>query len=174
MLNCNNFSQCYCFYCIVDQISIRDFFQILKKYRFQTFERWPFCKCFYKYKLHISAFKSSKKNFAPFTSIASLKPLIFFVFFRKKVSENYIFAVVNIKPQMLSIEFYSYWTQNSTQNKCPYENGSQSVFFFSVPGMLLIYVIIPTIPLLLLILVASGTCCFQMLSKRWAIKIKSL
>lgn len=33
--------------------------------------------------------------------------------------------------------------------------------------MLLIYVIIPTIPLLLLILVASGTCCFQMLSRRW-------
>ncbi|KPP59375.1 chondrolectin-like, partial [Scleropages formosus] len=32
-------------------------------------------------------------------------------------------------------------------------------------GLLLIYVIIPTIPLLLLILVASGTCCFQMLSK---------
>ncbi|XP_051241857.1 chondrolectin isoform X2 [Dicentrarchus labrax] len=31
-------------------------------------------------------------------------------------------------------------------------------------GMLLVYVIIPTIPLLLLILVASGTCCFQMLS----------
>lgn len=37
-----------------------------------------------------------------------------------------------------------------------------------MPGpssMLLIYVIIPTIPLLLLILVASGSCCFQMLSK---------
>ncbi|KAG7222990.1 hypothetical protein INR49_029212 [Caranx melampygus] len=33
------------------------------------------------------------------------------------------------------------------------------------PGMLLVYVIIPTIPLLLLILVASGTCCFQMLSR---------
>ncbi|KAM7369518.1 hypothetical protein PAMP_010837 [Pampus punctatissimus] len=32
-------------------------------------------------------------------------------------------------------------------------------------GMLLLYVIIPTIPLLLLILVASGTCCFQMLSR---------
>ncbi|XP_041670601.1 chondrolectin [Cheilinus undulatus] len=32
-------------------------------------------------------------------------------------------------------------------------------------GVLLIYVIIPTIPLLLLILVASGTCCFQMLSR---------
>uniref|UniRef100_A0A4W6EBK3 Chondrolectin n=1 Tax=Lates calcarifer TaxID=8187 RepID=A0A4W6EBK3_LATCA len=32
--------------------------------------------------------------------------------------------------------------------------------------MLLVYVIIPTIPLLLLILVASGTCCFQMLSRR--------
>ncbi|XP_076014479.1 chondrolectin [Genypterus blacodes] len=32
-------------------------------------------------------------------------------------------------------------------------------------GMLLVYVIIPTIPLLLLILVASGTCCFQMMSK---------
>ncbi|XP_062297294.1 chondrolectin isoform X1 [Scomber scombrus] len=32
-------------------------------------------------------------------------------------------------------------------------------------GMLLVYVIIPTIPLLLLILVASGTCCFQMISR---------
>ncbi|XP_026148581.1 chondrolectin isoform X2 [Mastacembelus armatus] len=32
-------------------------------------------------------------------------------------------------------------------------------------GMLLVYVVIPTIPLLLLILVASGTCCFQMLSR---------
>ncbi|XP_028657118.1 chondrolectin isoform X1 [Erpetoichthys calabaricus] len=32
-------------------------------------------------------------------------------------------------------------------------------------GLLLVYVIIPTIPLLLLILVASGTCCFQMLTK---------
>ncbi|KAK9527347.1 hypothetical protein VZT92_013919 [Zoarces viviparus] len=32
-------------------------------------------------------------------------------------------------------------------------------------GMLLVYVIIPTIPLLLLILVASATCCFQMLSR---------
>ncbi|KAM6953445.1 chondrolectin [Aplochiton taeniatus] len=32
-------------------------------------------------------------------------------------------------------------------------------------GMLLVYIIIPTIPLLLLILVASGTCCFQMFSK---------
>lgn len=32
-------------------------------------------------------------------------------------------------------------------------------------GMLLVYVIIPTIPLLLLILVVSGTCCFQMLSR---------
>ncbi|VCX30435.1 unnamed protein product, partial [Gulo gulo] len=32
----------------------------------------------------------------------------------------------------------------------------------------LIYVVIPTIPLLLLILVAFGTCCFQMLHKRKA------
>lgn len=32
--------------------------------------------------------------------------------------------------------------------------------------MLLLYVVIPTIPLLLLILVASATCCFQMLSRR--------
>ncbi|KAM4605984.1 chondrolectin [Polymixia lowei] len=32
-------------------------------------------------------------------------------------------------------------------------------------GMVLVYVIIPTIPLLLLILVASGTCCFQMISR---------
>uniref|UniRef100_A0A3Q0RR34 Chondrolectin n=1 Tax=Amphilophus citrinellus TaxID=61819 RepID=A0A3Q0RR34_AMPCI len=34
-----------------------------------------------------------------------------------------------------------------------------------VPGMLLLYIVIPTIPLLLLILVASATCCFQMLSR---------
>uniref|UniRef100_A0A3B5A7L5 Chondrolectin n=1 Tax=Stegastes partitus TaxID=144197 RepID=A0A3B5A7L5_9TELE len=33
-------------------------------------------------------------------------------------------------------------------------------------GMLLLYIVIPTIPLLLLILVASGTCCFQMISRR--------
>ncbi|XP_008301038.1 chondrolectin [Stegastes partitus] len=32
-------------------------------------------------------------------------------------------------------------------------------------GMLLLYIVIPTIPLLLLILVASGTCCFQMISR---------
>uniref|UniRef100_A0A1A7Z4S5 Chondrolectin n=1 Tax=Iconisemion striatum TaxID=60296 RepID=A0A1A7Z4S5_9TELE len=32
-------------------------------------------------------------------------------------------------------------------------------------GMLLLYIFIPTIPLLLLILVASGTCCFQTLSR---------
>ncbi|KAH0624899.1 hypothetical protein JD844_032794 [Phrynosoma platyrhinos] len=32
----------------------------------------------------------------------------------------------------------------------------------------LIYVVIPTIPLLLLILVAFGTCCFQMLHRREA------
>lgn len=33
-------------------------------------------------------------------------------------------------------------------------------------GVLLLYVIIPTIPLILLILVASGTCCFQLLRRR--------
>lgn len=38
--------------------------------------------------------------------------------------------------------------------------------YLTLVGMLLIYVIIPTIPLLLLILVALGTCCFQMLTKR--------
>lgn len=32
-------------------------------------------------------------------------------------------------------------------------------------GMLLLYVVLPTIPLLLLILVASGTCCFQTLNR---------
>ncbi|KAJ4918596.1 hypothetical protein JOQ06_021662 [Pogonophryne albipinna] len=42
-------------------------------------------------------------------------------------------------------------------------SGSEDVAGAS--GMLLVYVIIPTIPLLLLILVASGTCCFQMLSR---------
>nr|XP_054105014.1 chondrolectin isoform X2 [Callithrix jacchus] len=35
----------------------------------------------------------------------------------------------------------------------------------------LIYVVIPTIPLLLLILVAFGTCCFQMLHKRWSLTL---
>lgn len=44
------------------------------------------------------------------------------------------------------------------------EEGSQ-VLVARPSGLLLVYVIIPTIPLLLLILVASGTCCFQMLSK---------
>lgn len=33
-------------------------------------------------------------------------------------------------------------------------------------GTLLLYLIIPTIPLFLLILVASGTCCFQLLRRR--------
>ncbi|KAG9283361.1 chondrolectin isoform X1 [Astyanax mexicanus] len=46
------------------------------------------------------------------------------------------------------------------------EDESQHVMVAGTSSMLLIYVIIPTIPLLLLILVASGTCCFQMLSKR--------
>eukprot|EP00066_Takifugu_rubripes_P004728 XP_003968263.2 PREDICTED: chondrolectin [Takifugu rubripes] len=32
-------------------------------------------------------------------------------------------------------------------------------------GVLLLYVVIPTIPLILLILVASGTCCFQLLRR---------
>ncbi|XP_044195183.1 chondrolectin isoform X2 [Thunnus albacares] len=43
---------------------------------------------------------------------------------------------------------------------------SASVSVCLSAGMLLVYVIIPTIPLLLLILVASGTCCFQMFSRR--------
>ncbi|XP_064559402.1 chondrolectin isoform X1 [Zonotrichia leucophrys gambelii] len=37
----------------------------------------------------------------------------------------------------------------------------------------LIYVVIPTIPLLLLILVAFGTCCFQMLHKRTSLRASS-
>ncbi|XP_033866167.2 chondrolectin-like isoform X1 [Acipenser ruthenus] len=45
------------------------------------------------------------------------------------------------------------------------EEDAQHVDVSGSSGLLLIYVIIPTIPLLLLILVASGTCCFQMLSK---------
>ncbi|KAM9436471.1 chondrolectin isoform 2-T2 [Clarias gariepinus] len=47
-----------------------------------------------------------------------------------------------------------------------HEEETKTPDVFEEKGMLLIYVIIPTIPLLLLILVASGTCCFQMLSKR--------
>ncbi|GLD69132.1 chondrolectin, partial [Lates japonicus] len=46
------------------------------------------------------------------------------------------------------------------------ESALRSYPFGRASGMLLVYVIIPTIPLLLLILVASGTCCFQMLSRR--------
>ncbi|XP_036414604.1 chondrolectin [Colossoma macropomum] len=59
-------------------------------------------------------------------------------------------------------------TEHEEERKTPAVNEDES-FHVMVAGpssMLLIYVIIPTIPLLLLILVASGTCCFQMLSKR--------
>ncbi|KAJ8385822.1 hypothetical protein AAFF_G00181780 [Aldrovandia affinis] len=45
------------------------------------------------------------------------------------------------------------------------EDRTPHVLVAGPSGLLLVYVIIPTIPLLLLILVASGTCCFQMLSK---------
>ncbi|KAL1006641.1 hypothetical protein UPYG_G00074810 [Umbra pygmaea] len=45
------------------------------------------------------------------------------------------------------------------------EKDAPHVVLAGPSGMLLVYVIIPTIPLLLLILVASGTCCFQMFSK---------
>ncbi|KAF7656615.1 hypothetical protein LDENG_00038970 [Lucifuga dentata] len=45
------------------------------------------------------------------------------------------------------------------------EENPPQVTMAGTSGKLLVYVIIPTIPLLLLILVASGTCCFQMLSK---------
>ncbi|CDQ96937.1 unnamed protein product [Oncorhynchus mykiss] len=47
----------------------------------------------------------------------------------------------------------------------PSEDDAPHVVIAGSSGMLLVYVIIPTIPLLLLILVASGTCCFQMFSK---------
>ncbi|XP_029979478.1 LOW QUALITY PROTEIN: chondrolectin-like [Sphaeramia orbicularis] len=39
------------------------------------------------------------------------------------------------------------------------------VMMAGASGMLLVYVIIPTIPLMLLILVASATCCFQMFTR---------
>ncbi|XP_060756818.1 chondrolectin [Neoarius graeffei] len=58
--------------------------------------------------------------------------------------------------------------EHEAETKTPDVHEEES-FYVTVAGhssMLLIYVIIPTIPLLLLILVASGTCCFQMLSKR--------
>ncbi|XP_059901141.1 chondrolectin [Gadus macrocephalus] len=45
------------------------------------------------------------------------------------------------------------------------EESSTHVVMAGSSGMLLVYVIIPTIPLILLILVASGTCCFQMFSR---------
>lgn len=55
-------------------------------------------------------------------------------------------------------------TQNGHVTRC--DVTVDSVFVCAYPGMLLVYVIIPTIPLLLLILVAAGTCCFQTLSRR--------
>lgn len=55
-------------------------------------------------------------------------------------------------------------TQNGHVTQC--DVTVDSVFVCVCPGMLLVYVIIPTIPLLLLILVAAGTCCFQTLSRR--------
>ncbi|MCJ8745827.1 hypothetical protein PDJAM_G00135030 [Pangasius djambal] len=59
-------------------------------------------------------------------------------------------------------------TEHEEETKTPdvYEEENLYVTVAGPTSMLLIYVIIPTIPLLLLILVASGTCCFQMLSKR--------
>ncbi|XP_072513930.1 chondrolectin [Salminus brasiliensis] len=59
-------------------------------------------------------------------------------------------------------------TEHEEENKTPAVTGDETlhVMVAGPSSMLLIYVIIPTIPLLLLILVASGTCCFQMLSKR--------
>uniref|UniRef100_A0A673BKA8 Chondrolectin n=1 Tax=Sphaeramia orbicularis TaxID=375764 RepID=A0A673BKA8_9TELE len=60
---------------------------------------------------------------------------------------------------------------------CKYEPGTVSqsgdrsadapphVMMAGASGMLLVYVIIPTIPLMLLILVASATCCFQMFTR---------
>ncbi|XP_017308166.1 chondrolectin isoform X2 [Ictalurus punctatus] len=58
--------------------------------------------------------------------------------------------------------------EHEEETKTPdvYEEESLHVTVAGHSSMLLIYVIIPTIPLLLLILVASGTCCVQMLSKR--------
>ncbi|XP_056155752.1 chondrolectin [Lampris incognitus] len=52
--------------------------------------------------------------------------------------------------------------------KVPYpgvKEDSPDVIITGTSGMLLVYVIIPTIPLLLLILVATGTCCFQMICR---------
>ncbi|XP_017259267.1 chondrolectin isoform X2 [Kryptolebias marmoratus] len=45
------------------------------------------------------------------------------------------------------------------------EDVPPQVAMTATSGMLLLYVVIPTIPLLLLILVASGTCCFQTFSR---------
>ncbi|XP_053198739.1 chondrolectin [Scomber japonicus] len=53
-----------------------------------------------------------------------------------------------------------------TEAKTEAELVPPQVVMAGASGMLLVYVIIPTIPLLLLILVASGTCCFQMISRR--------
>ncbi|KAA0704578.1 Chondrolectin Precursor [Triplophysa tibetana] len=58
-------------------------------------------------------------------------------------------------------------TEDQEERRTPPANHDENPQLI-MPGpssMLLIYVIIPTIPLLLLILVASGTCCFQMLCK---------
>ncbi|XP_026860191.2 chondrolectin [Electrophorus electricus] len=58
--------------------------------------------------------------------------------------------------------------EHEDNSKTPAVNEEESlhVMVAGPSSTLLIYVIIPTIPVLLLILVASGTCCFQMLSRR--------
>uniref|UniRef100_A0A8K9VAT1 Chondrolectin n=1 Tax=Oncorhynchus mykiss TaxID=8022 RepID=A0A8K9VAT1_ONCMY len=58
-------------------------------------------------------------------------------------------------------------TQHHTGTTTQHHTGTTTQGRLCPPsaGMFLVYVIIPTIPLLLLILVASGTCCFQMFSK---------
>ncbi|XP_076866858.1 chondrolectin [Brachyhypopomus gauderio] len=58
--------------------------------------------------------------------------------------------------------------EHEDNSKTPAVNEEESLHIMVAgpSSTLLIYVIIPTIPVLLLIIVASGTCCFQMLSKR--------
>ncbi|XP_026093807.1 chondrolectin-like isoform X1 [Carassius auratus] len=81
-------------------------------------------------------------------------------FICKYEPESYLVKVQNDTPEGPDVE------EQEERRTSPVDQDENPRFI--MPGhssMLLIYVMIPTIPLLLLILVASGTCCFQMLSK---------
>ncbi|XP_062335604.1 chondrolectin [Osmerus eperlanus] len=85
-------------------------------------------------------------------------------FICKYEPESHLVKEQGDRPGLRDPEISSDHTEGVKQ-PVPSEDNTPQVVLAGPTGMLLVYVIIPTIPLLLLILVATGTCCFQMFSK---------